>query len=194
MNDDGGGNIHRYYNNNPTPFGAILRGDSPARVLGETNDLLAMVDRSPQSIRLHALIIPKRYIGTILDLSFQNAPISSHHHHQEDIVEDVALLYQMRELGLELVQRYQCEDDYRMVFHVPPYNSVDHLHMHVLCNADLSMLGRVKYYYDTRWCISWDTLMQQHSPPPKPPLQQQQQQQQPPPLSEEGKESNVSSE
>jgi diadenosine tetraphosphate (Ap4A) HIT family hydrolase len=139
-----------YYNDNPTPFGAILRGEMPARVVAETNHLLALVDRAPQSPTLHALVIPKRYIPTILNVT----------------ADDVELLYEMRDLGQQLVQRYQCANDCRMVFHVPPYNSVDHLHLHVLCNADLSRKGRMKYYYDTRWCVSFDTWMRQLAAPP----------------------------
>ena len=150
---------HAYYNDNPTPFGEILRGQGRARILAETNELLAFVDRSPQSETLHALIIPKRFIPTIVEL--------------EPTPDSIQLLYDMEQLGQELLQRYQCcnrqQNDYRMVFHVPPYNTVDHLHLHVLCNRDLSVFGRtVKYVYDTPWCISLSTLVQQ--------LKQQQQQ------------------
>ena len=157
-----------YYSNNWTPFGAILRGQDRARVLDETPNLLAFVDRSPQSKTLHALIIPKRYIPTIHDLLDNNNNNNNNH-----TLDDVQLLYEMQELGQQLARRYQCrpttttttsniENDYRMVFHVPPYNTVDHLHLHVLCNQDLSIFGRtVKYVYDTPWCISIQTLIQQ---------------------------------
>ena len=131
--------------NNGTPFGAILRGELPARILAETDSLLAFVDRKPQSPTLHALVIPKRYIPTILNVT----------------TDDVPLLYEMKEMAEALVQRYHCADNHRLVFHVPPYNSVDHLHLHVLCNSDLSLKGRAKYFYDTRWCISLDTFLQQ---------------------------------
>jgi diadenosine tetraphosphate (Ap4A) HIT family hydrolase len=141
------GDKKSFYNDNPAPFGAILRGEIPARVLAETDRLLAFVDRAPQSPTLHALVIPKRYIATVLNVT----------------TNDIQLLYEMRDLGQQLVERYQCgaKEDHRMVFHVPPYNSVDHLHLHVLCNADLSRKGRMKYYYDTRWCISMDSFLKQ---------------------------------
>ncbi len=99
-----------YYNDNPTPFGEILRGQGRARILAETNDLLAFVDRTPHSKTLHALIIPKRFIPTIVEL--------------EPTPDTIQLLYDMEQLGQELLQRYQCcnhQNDYRMVFHVPPY-------------------------------------------------------------------------
>jgi diadenosine tetraphosphate (Ap4A) HIT family hydrolase len=144
-------NSDDYYSHNRTPFGAILRGQARARILEETNDLLAFVDRSPQSPTLHALIIPKRYIPTIHDL-------------QSSMHDDIQLLQDMEQLGQELTRRYQCHHNgnSRMVFHVPPFHSVDHLHLHVLCHHDLSLLGRtVKYVPDTPWCISIQTLIQQ---------------------------------
>jgi sulfate adenylyltransferase (ADP) / adenylylsulfatase len=141
-------NAAEYYKYNTTPFGAILRGESPARIIQETDTLLAFVDRSPQSQTLHALIIPKRFISTIEAL--QPSP------------QDIALLQEMETLGYQLLQRYSCNHNFRMVFHVPPYNTVDHLHLHVLCDTDLSIFGRtVKYVYDTPWCISFTTLLQQ---------------------------------
>jgi diadenosine tetraphosphate (Ap4A) HIT family hydrolase len=134
-----------YYRNNTTPFGAILRGESPARVLHETDTLLAFVDISPQSKTLHALVIPKRYIPTINELN----PIM-----------DLPLLHDMEQVGFELVHRFNCDNNYRMVFHVPPFNSVDHLHLHVICNSDITSYGRMKYYYNTDWCISMQRLLQ----------------------------------
>lgn len=134
-----------YYNNNTTPFGDILRGIGPARILYENDNVLAFVDRTPQSKTLHALVIPKRYIPTIVELE----------------PSDVPLVKEMKAVGELLLQQYKCDTNYRMVFHVPPYNTVDHLHLHVLCNNDLSIFGRtVKYVYDTPWCISLQTLLQ----------------------------------
>jgi len=65
----------------------------------------------------------------------------------------------MRQLGLELLEEQQPraleEEDYILCFHIPPFNSVDHLHLHVLAPA--SEMGFVyrygKYNSGTRWCI-----------------------------------------
>ena len=60
------------YDSNPTVFGKILRGELRRRpILKESDNLIAFEDQKPKA-KLHALIIPKRYIPTILDLDVNN--------------------------------------------------------------------------------------------------------------------------
>lgn len=150
-----------FYKDNATPFGAILRGESPARVFAETASLLAFEDRSPQA-ELHALIIPKKEIRSVFDLRST----------------DLAMLYELKEMADELYLRYesttggngsgsggdganaQGAQGRRIVFHVPPFNSVQHLHLHVLSDRGLTMTGRLKYWSETRWCASWESVVQ----------------------------------
>jgi diadenosine tetraphosphate (Ap4A) HIT family hydrolase len=128
-----------YYDDNPTPFGAILRGEGPAQVLAETDMLLAFVDRHPRAM-FHVLIIPKQYIESVHDLT----PKSVH------------LLYQMKEMADKLVGTNSA----RFVFHVPPFNSVSHLHLHVLAPVNsMSWIGKLKYWSETCWCVSYDSVI-----------------------------------
>jgi diadenosine tetraphosphate (Ap4A) HIT family hydrolase len=133
-----------YYDNNTTPFGAILRGELPAVVYAETNELLAFADIKPRA-KLHALIIPKRLVTSVLDLTPSDLP----------------LLYSLHDLGHSLLDQFGIlPNRARMVFHVPPYNSVSHLHLHVLSNEGLTWTGRFKYWTETRWCTSWESVVQ----------------------------------
>lgn len=133
---------------NPSVFGKILRGELPTRYRDESPDLFAFRDKTPRA-PTHNLVIPKRFIGSIFDLTH----------------EDLPLLYESKEMAIHLLQREQPEalerGDYRLVFHAPPFNSVDHLHLHVLAPAsELSVFHRtVKYHYDTRWCVSLDRVI-----------------------------------
>jgi hypothetical protein len=66
----------------------------------------------------------------------------------------------MRQMGLELLEEQQPETleakDYILCFHIPPFNSVDHLHLHVLAPASkMNVMYRYgKYNCGSRWCIS----------------------------------------
>jgi diadenosine tetraphosphate (Ap4A) HIT family hydrolase len=130
---------HNYYRDYRTSFGAILRGELPARAVAETSTLLAFEDRRPQA-DLHALIIPKREIGSVFDL----------------LPSDLPMLYEMKAMAEELL----ADSSGRLVFHVPPFNSVQHLHLHVLAPVDsISTAGRLKFGSETRQCTSWESVV-----------------------------------
>jgi diadenosine tetraphosphate (Ap4A) HIT family hydrolase len=140
------------YECNPTVFGKILRGEANCHRFDETVDALAFEDIHPRA-PLHALVIPKRYIPTVFDLSQA----------------DLGLLEEMRSVALRVLQANQPEalrgGDYLLVFHVPPFNSVNHLHLHVLAPVSgMSWLySGVKYNPRTRWCTDWDTVYERLS-------------------------------
>jgi diadenosine tetraphosphate (Ap4A) HIT family hydrolase len=135
------------YNDNPTVFGKILRGEVSCTRFDETATLLAFEDIRPRA-RLHALVIPKRFIPTVFDLS----------------PADLGLLEEMRESALRVLETHQPaalrDGDFRLVFHIPPYNSVNHLHLHVLAPASLMgwFYSWVKYNPRTRWCTDWEAV------------------------------------
>lgn len=131
------------YSTNQSVFGKILRGEAPALVLKESATLLAFLDRKPRA-PLHALVIPKGFIASVFALS----------------KEDLPLLEEMRNMGIDLVKTYYPDayrdNDYILCFHVPPFNSVDHIHLHVMAPASQIpfYLRRGKYQVGTRWCTS----------------------------------------
>lgn len=131
-----------YYSNNPSVFGRILDGSLPSRNYKETTELVAFRDRSPRA-ELHALVIPKRFVPNVFSLT----------------PEDVHLVQDMRQMGLDLLEenypKIVAANDYILCFHIPPFNSVDHLHLHVLAPASkMNVIYRYgKYKCGTRWCI-----------------------------------------
>ena len=139
------------YSTNPAVFGRILQGQLPCRVLAETGDLLAFVDRTPRA-PLHALVIPKRYISNVSSLTSTQ--------------QDIRLVHDMQSMAHELLRDYAPDavdtGDYRLVFHIPPFNSVNHLHLHVL--APVSEIPNpyyrfVKYAEHTRWSTSVERVL-----------------------------------
>jgi len=144
-------NVDTFYEANDTVFGSILRGELPAVTLAESDRLVAFQDKRPRA-PLHALIIPKVFVGSIFDVQPQTKDI-----------DDMRETYDM---ALRLLQTHQPkafqEGDYRLVYHVPPFNSVNHLHLHVLAPvSEMSFYYKyIKYLPFTRWCISMDNVME----------------------------------
>jgi diadenosine tetraphosphate (Ap4A) HIT family hydrolase len=151
------------YTKNPTVFGKILQGRSKAKILDESLDFLAFQDIRPRA-PLHGLVIPKRYIPTIQDVSGENnetkgANVDRHNENPADLVtqmEDMAHRLLKKNLTPE---QYQGKD-YILCFHIPPFTSVDHLHLHVLAPASqMQWIWKdVKYNTDRRWCISLEQV------------------------------------
>jgi diadenosine tetraphosphate (Ap4A) HIT family hydrolase len=130
------------YAENPSVFGKILRGETAVLTLYESCDLLAFQDKTPRA-KLHALVISKRFIPTVASLTRDDLP----------------LLDDMRAAALDLIEQHHpkalVESDYILCFHVPPFNSVNHLHLHVLAPAsEMTFCHQFgKYQVGTRWCV-----------------------------------------
>ena len=114
----------------------------------ESTQLLAFQDRTPRA-KLHGLIIPKAFIPNVLSLTSN----------------DMVLLTEMQKMAHDLLQQYEPEayrnQDYILCFHIPPFNSVDHLHLHILAPAsEMSWHYRyTKYLVGTRWCTSFQDVV-----------------------------------
>jgi diadenosine tetraphosphate (Ap4A) HIT family hydrolase len=137
------------YEENSSVFGRILDGTLPCAEFRETDTTLTFRDRSPRA-PLHALVIPKKFIPSVFELDPGN---------------DLELLKEMKEEALATLQAAEPksfeEKDYILAFHLPPFNSVDHLHLHVLAPAsEMNVLYRnVKYQPGTLWCTDFDTVL-----------------------------------
>jgi histidine triad (HIT) family protein len=105
-----------------TIFSKIIAKQIPAKVQYEDEDYLVIHDIQPAA-PVHLLVIPKRAIPTLNDLTPADAPL----------VGGMFLIAQrvMRELG---------HSDYRTVFNCGPraQQSVFHLHLHVLAGRDFT--------------------------------------------------------
>ncbi len=137
------------YQDDPTVFGRILEGSLPCSEISETKSTFTFRDRTPRA-PLHALVIPKRYIKSVREL---------------DPTTDLELLKEMKQVALETLQaEYPMSyntNDYILCFHVPPFTSVGHLHLHILAPAsEMNFLQRYgRYRSETTWCTSLDTVM-----------------------------------
>ncbi|KAI9338422.1 HIT-like domain-containing protein [Pilaira anomala] len=117
-----------------------------SRIVSETENLIAFQDRSP-SAQLHLLVIPKSHIRTVKDLDGG----------------DVPLLHEMINLGKTLLkeQGFNPDDDsqIRLGFHIPPFNSINHIHLHVIGLPFKSKLRGLKYESGYLWYMHAKTIL-----------------------------------
>jgi histidine triad (HIT) family protein len=105
-----------------TIFKRIIDGEIPARLVHDDEQCLAFHDVSPQA-PVHVLIIPKREIASLADLSASDAALLGH------IWTTIPVL--AKQLGLT--------SGYRVVVNCgrDGGQSVDHLHFHLLGGRQL---------------------------------------------------------
>ncbi|MFC0709373.1 histidine triad nucleotide-binding protein [Azorhizophilus paspali] len=98
-------------------FCKIAAGEIPAHKLYEDDLVVAFQDISPQA-PVHFLVIPKRHISTLNDLSEEDRPLAGH------------ILFTAQRLARE----QGCEKGFRVVMNCNEQGgqTVYHIHMHVL--------------------------------------------------------------
>ncbi|KAG7444700.1 HIT-like protein [Guyanagaster necrorhizus] len=84
-------------------------------ILWEDHKFIAFYDRNP-ACRHHVQLIPKTHIRSIKYLT----------------KDDVQLVRDMADIGMNILSNLDIPKDMRrMGFHIPPFNSVNHLHLHL---------------------------------------------------------------
>ncbi|MBF0162979.1 MAG: histidine triad nucleotide-binding protein [Magnetococcales bacterium] len=99
-------------------FCKIVNGAIPAKKIYEDEQVLAFHDIQPQT-PVHALVIPKRHLASLDDLTVEDRATAGH------LLERVA--HVARELGV-------AESGYRLIVNTREHGGqeVDHLHAHIL--------------------------------------------------------------
>ncbi|KAI0091445.1 HIT-like protein [Irpex rosettiformis] len=98
-------------------------------IVWEDDHYVAFTDRSPAATH-HVLLVPKKHIDNIKSL------------HQTD----VALAERMAEIGHTVLDQLNVPQDLRrMGFVIPPFNSVNHLHLHILGLPFTSTVKSIMY-------------------------------------------------
>lgn len=104
-------------------FCKIVAGEVPARKLYEDDQVLAFHDIAPQA-PLHILVIPKKHISTLLDLSAADTALAGH------------ILFTAQRLA----QEQGCAEGFRVVMNCNELGgqTVYHIHMHVLAKRQMT--------------------------------------------------------
>ncbi|KAF0701387.1 Aste57867_8089 [Aphanomyces stellatus] len=103
----------------------------------------------------HILIVPKQHVRNINHLTG----------------DDLALLVRMKEVAAFVLSQmgfHSFDSDVHLSFHRPPFNSIDHVHMHAMIQdvkgsatrggkiSRMNFVGSVKYSTGTWWCKSYE--------------------------------------
>ncbi|KAL4062183.1 HIT-like domain-containing protein [Scleroderma yunnanense] len=98
-------------------------------IVWEDADFIAFRDIKPAG-QYHVQLIPKQHITSVRDLT----------------IKDVDLVRRMKQIGNEILDQFQVPSTHRkMGFHIPPFNSIHHLHLHVQALPYVSLLRRIGY-------------------------------------------------
>ncbi len=94
-------------------FCQIVKGQAPAAVRYEDDDVLAFDNINPAS-EIHILIIPKKHTETFMD------------------IDDPNILIPMQKAAQIIIESKNLKDGYKLVFNGGKYQAVPHLHWHLL--------------------------------------------------------------
>eukprot|EP00667_Euglena_gracilis_P008908 EG_transcript_9033 len=126
-------------------FCRIALGASPAEVLFRDSEFLVIRDARPAAEH-HYLVLPLTHTPDVKHVT----------------AEDLPMLRRMEVLGLRVLQDQGAPmGDLRMGFHVPPFQSIGHLHLH--CIAPASQMGyfnrNVAFRPDSFCFVSMDRML-----------------------------------
>ena len=116
----------------------------PANIVYENDEFTVFKTIAPASIYGHLLVTPKSHIKNVESL------VS---------IEDANLIERMVAIGKSTYQNLGI-DDIQYSFHIPPYNSIDHLHLHCIAKPkEMTFFSMMKYYQGSFWCKSAEEVI-----------------------------------
>ncbi|EKX37765.1 hypothetical protein GUITHDRAFT_154878 [Guillardia theta CCMP2712] len=128
-------------------FAKIIRGELRASVVFDSESFIVIKDRSPAS-KLHLQVIPK-----IPPVPRDVTSLTKEHSFMVESMHNVAVK-QLKDHGYDIGESI-------IGFHIPPFISVPHLHMHVIApSSSIVFWKRLKYLQGTCWFVDSKKLVE----------------------------------
>jgi diadenosine tetraphosphate (Ap4A) HIT family hydrolase len=118
-------------------FCRIMARQEPGTIVYEDADTVAFKTIAPASSN-HVLICPRKHVQNYMSLSGPKG---------------AALVRSLVDVGRTVLGADA--DNAQFSFHVPPFNSIDHLHLHAIGRREtMGFIGGLKYWEGAYWCKS----------------------------------------
>ncbi|KAI4484111.1 PREDICTED: histidine triad nucleotide-binding protein 3-like [Polistes canadensis] len=122
-------------------FCKIIRNESPSEKIYEDENVTVIKDINPASTH-HYLILPNKHIRNAKELKRENDEL------YDKMIATVQIIAEQQGLDVEST---------RTGFHWPPFNTVHHLHLHVISPIEnLSFIKRAMFNPNTPWFVNTD--------------------------------------
>jgi len=118
-----------------------------SQLLYEDQNYVIIKDIRP-AVEHHYLLITKNHIKSGKQLKSS---------------EDIEMIKRMKEIGLDFMSSKGLNDDreMRMGFHWPPFNSISHLHLHILYPISrMSFISRMVFRSGSFWFVEINDLIE----------------------------------
>ncbi|ENN75563.1 adenosine 5'-monophosphoramidase HINT3 [Dendroctonus ponderosae] len=125
-------------------FCKIVAKTAKASLKFENEEIMVFEDIKPASTH-HYLAIPKEHIENVHSLQ------TAH----------LGLLERLVAEGRQVIEKAGGDlNDIRMGFHLPPFNSVGHVHLHLICPAsNMSFIHRAMFKPNSWWFVEVSEIL-----------------------------------
>ncbi|CAH1991543.1 unnamed protein product [Acanthoscelides obtectus] len=127
-------------------FCKIISGESPGEILLNDNETVVFKDIKPAA-KHHYLAVPKEHI---INVNYLTSP------------EHKDLLEKLITNGKRVVEERGGDiNDIILGFHCPPFNSISHLHLHVISpKSDMGFFSKLVFKPNTWWFQTVDGVLE----------------------------------
>ncbi|KAF8933986.1 HIT-like domain-containing protein [Dissophora ornata] len=127
----------------PCIFCEIVNGNTRDRIMYQDDEMVAFYDIKPAA-ETHILIIPTEHIVSVKTVR----------------VSDYDILVRIQAKAHDLLQQHGHDPSTsRLGFHIPPFNTVNHLHLHVLGGEFKPPERSAKYETGKKWYMDLSQLL-----------------------------------
>ncbi|GMH45074.1 hypothetical protein BSKO_13031 [Bryopsis sp. KO-2023] len=119
-------------------FCRIVQGDQPSTIVYRDDRVIAFNDRRPAAAG-HYQVIPRKHIRSVDQIVCEDQPLVSH----------------MHDVGLKILDDRHPGADALFGFHKPPFNSINHLHLHCIALPFNNGAKTCKYSKMGRFQLHW---------------------------------------